>query len=105
MPEPEPGTLTANQRFDALWEEVGAKRITIGDEEDGVEIRVDADLSIFGILDKLKEATNSEHEKGEISKDEQKAVTEALEQTVSKLSGGIYDKLNEHFEKLTGKRR
>jgi hypothetical protein len=104
MPEAAPGTLTANQRFDALWEEVGAKRVIIGDEEDGVRIRFDPDLSIFGILDKLKEAANSEHEKGEISKDEQKAVTDALEQTVKKLSGGIYDKLNAHFKTLTGKK-
>ncbi|MDS9469801.1 hypothetical protein RGQ15_19770 [Paracoccus sp. MBLB3053] len=104
MSEQAPGTRTANQRFDALWEEIGAKRLIIGDEDEGVEIRVDADLSIFGILDRLKEAANREHEKGEISKDEQKIVTEALEQTASKLSGGIYDKLNDHFAKLLGKR-
>lgn len=104
MPEAAPGTLTANQRFDALWDEVGAKRVVIGDAEDGVVIRVDADLSIFGILDKLKAAANSGHEKGEISKDEQKAVTEAVESTASRLSGDLYDKLSAQFAKLAGKR-
>lgn len=104
MPGTEPGTQTANERFDALWEEVGAERIVIGGEEKVVEIRVDADLSIFGILEKLKEEANSGHEKGEISKDEQKLITEALEGTVSKLSGGVHDKLREQFEKRTGRR-
>jgi hypothetical protein len=104
MPETESGAQTANARFDALWEEVGAKRVIIGDEDKGVEIRVDADLSIFGILDKLKEAANSGHRTGEISADEQKKLTDVLEQTAHSLSGGVYDKLREQFEKLTGRR-
>ncbi|WP_210526896.1 hypothetical protein [Rubellimicrobium arenae] len=105
MPERPPETLTANQRFDALWEEIGAKRVIIGDEENGIVIRVDADLSIFGILDKLKEAAESEHEKGDLSKDEQKSVIEVLDQTVGKLSNGLYEKLSRHFDTLAGKRQ
>ena len=103
MPEPD-SEPTANQRFDALWEETGAARIVAGDEDQGVEIRVDADLSIFGIFETLKDAADSGHTKGEISTDEQKRVTEAIDQAVHKLSGGVYDKLREQLAKLTGKR-
>jgi hypothetical protein len=104
MPEAQPGTPTPTERFDRLWEEIGAKRITIGDADKGVESTVDADLSIFGILDKLKEAAESGHAKGEISDDEQKAIVKALEETARGLSGGLQDKLRQQLDKLTGKR-
>ncbi len=104
MPEPDPGAQTANERFDALWEKVGADRVVIGDEDNGVEIRVDADLSIFGIIDKLKEAAKRGVETGRISKDEQKIVSEKFEETVSSLSGGIYDKLYDQLGTPVGKR-
>jgi hypothetical protein len=100
MPEPQPGNPTPTERFDQLWEEIGAKRITIGDEEKGVEITVDADLSIFGILDKLKEAARSGHAEGSISDAEQKAIAETLEETARTLSGSVHDKLRAEVERL-----
>lgn len=102
MPELDPARRTANEHFDALWEQVGAKRVIIGDEDKGVEIRVDADLSVFGILEKLKAAADEGHSTGEISDEEQKVVRDTLEDTARKLSGGIHDKLQKQFRKFTG---
>lgn len=103
MPDPTPETETATERFNRLWEEIGAKRITIGGEDSGVEIRVDADLSPFAILDKLKAAAESGHAKGQISDDEEKLVKRTLDDTLRTLSGDIHDKLRDQFAKLTGK--
>lgn len=103
MPEAQPGTLSPTERFDRLWEEIGAKRVTIGDEEKGVEITIDADLSIFGILDKLKEAAESGHAQGEISEADQKAIAKALENAGKTLSGSIQDKLHRQLDKLKRK--
>jgi hypothetical protein len=100
MPEPQPGSPTPTERFDQLWEEIGAKRITIGDAEKGVEITVDADLSLFGILDKLKEAARSGHAEGSISDAEEKAIAATLEDTARTLSGSIQDKLRAEIERL-----
>jgi hypothetical protein len=99
MPEVE----DANQRFNQLWDEIGAKRITIGDEEKGVEIVVDADLSIFGILEKLKDTARAGHDEGEISDDEQKMIATTLEDCARAFSGGIHDRLRRQVDKLTGK--
>ncbi len=104
MPDAQPGTPTPTERFDQLWEEIGAKRITIGDAADGVEITIDADLSIFGILDKLKEAAESGHAQGEISDADEKAIAKALEDAGKTLSGGIQDKLRQQLDKLSRKR-
>jgi hypothetical protein len=96
MPEAQPETLTANQRFDALWDEVGAKRIVIGEEADGVVIRVDADLSVFGVLDKLKAAARGGHgkraapEAGKSGKDEDGA-------DLKRALRGLYDDLTKEF--------
>ena len=103
MPETSPGSQTPNDRFDALWDEVGAKRIVLGDADEGVEIRVDADLSIFGILEKLKQAAERGHEEGAISTEERQKVSDALEETLQRISGGLHDRLRDQFRKITGK--
>lgn len=95
----------ANQRFNQLWEEIGAKRVTGGDEDDGVEIVVDADLSIFGILEKLKEASRAGQAEGDISEEEQKMIAERLEETARAFSGGVHDRLRRHIDRLTGRGR
>lgn len=93
----------ANQRFDSLWEEIGAKRITIGDEDKGVEIVIDEDLSIFRILDKLKEESEASHKKGELSKDDVHAVKQQADAVKDMLGGGIYEKLGGNFKKFIHK--
>ena len=103
MPESQPGSPSPTVRFDQLWEEIGAKRIIIGDEEKGVEITLDADLSLFGILDKLKAAARSGHEEGSISDAEEKAIAKTLEDTARTLSGSVQDKLRAQVERLTKK--
>ena len=87
----------ANDRFNTLWEEIGAKRIIIGDEDKGVEIVVDADLSIFAILDKLKEKTETSRQKGDLSSEDVKAVNKTADAIKEVLKGG------DRFRKLIHK--
>lgn len=105
MPEPSPGTPTPNERFDALWEEVGAKRVTLGTEEKGVTITVDADLSIFALLDKLKETARKKEEAGEITKEEAKSVIHSSETVLSKLSSEIGGSVHDKLQSLLGKKK
>lgn len=44
------------------------------DEDKGVEIVVDADLSVFAILDKLKAESKESRRKGELSSKDVKAI-------------------------------
>ncbi len=69
----------ANERFNRLWDEIGAKRIVIGDEDKGVEIVVDADLSIFNLIEKMKEAAREDQVKGELNEQDRKSVAEAID--------------------------
>lgn len=103
MPDVQPGTPSPTERFNKLWDDIGAKRITIGDDDKGIEITVDADLSIFGILDKLKEAAESGHASGKISADEKNAIAKSVEDATHTLTGEIQDKLREQFHKLIRK--
>lgn len=48
-------TQDANQQFNELWDAIGKGRLTLGDEEKGVEIALDVDLSPTGILKQLRE--------------------------------------------------
>jgi hypothetical protein len=98
-----PAAEDANERFNRLWNEIGAERIVIGDEDRGVEIVVDADLSLFGILDKLKEAARSGHAQGKISDDEQQKIANTLEECTRAFSGGLLDRLRPQLDKLSGK--
>jgi hypothetical protein len=98
-----PEAQDANERFNQLWDEIGAERVILGDEDKGVEIVVDADLSIFGILEKLKDAARTGHAGGEISEDEKKTIAVTLEDCARAFSGGIHSRLRRQIGKLTGK--
>ncbi|MDX2507550.1 MAG: hypothetical protein QNL62_24170 [Gammaproteobacteria bacterium] len=93
----------ANERFNTLWEEIGAKRITIGDEDKGVEIVVDADLSIFAILDKLKAESVESRRKGDLSSKDVKAINKTTKAIKKVLDGGIYERLDKRLRKLNHK--
>ncbi|MGF1477128.1 MAG: hypothetical protein ACFB6S_16405 [Geminicoccaceae bacterium] len=46
----------ANAEFEALWDEIGKKRLIIGDEDKkAVEIRLDVDLSPVALLKRLND--------------------------------------------------
>ncbi len=93
----------ANDRFNNLWEEIGAKRITIGDQDDGIEIVIDEDISIFTILDKLKEESEEIHRKGEMSNEDFQAVRKGADAIKKALDGGVHNLLGDHFKKLIHK--
>lgn len=93
----------ANERFNSLWKEIGAKRMTIGDEDNAVEIVVDADLSIFAILDKLKEESEASRRKGDLSTEDVNAVNKTADAIKNVLDGGIYDRFGSRFKKYIHK--
>jgi len=90
----------ANARFDQLWEQIGAKRIIIGDADKSVEIVVDADLSIFNILEKLKEAARDPGKAKDLDADECKALANALEECSKVLETRVPRGLRGHLDKL-----
>lgn len=76
----------ANAEFDALWEAVATSRLIIGNEEKGVEIVLDLDLSPTGILKQLREISRSGHAEGLIGDkdhEEMEKTTSELEKAVS----------------------
>lgn len=87
----------ANQRFNQMWDEIGAKQITLGDEENGVQISVDADFSIFAILDKLKEKSKASEQSGKLTKEDVKSVGKTADAIKKVLGGGLWDRLDDHF--------
>lgn len=90
----------ANERFNRLWDEIGAKRIVIGEAEDGVEIVVDADLSIFKLIEKLKEAAREGHVQGELDEMERRSVTEAIDDAKRLLEAKIQEPLRNRIDAL-----
>ncbi|WP_428354862.1 hypothetical protein [Methyloprofundus sp.] len=90
----------ANNRFNTLWEEIGAKRITIGDDEHGLEIVVDADLSVFAIMEKLKEKSEQDHQGGSLSSKDVKAVSNAADSIHDIMEGGMHVGLGSQFKKF-----
>lgn len=93
----------ANIRFNTLWEDIGAKRIIIGDENKSVEIVVDADLSVFAILEKLKEKSEAEHHDGSLSSKDVNAVNKAANSIKDILDGNIHAGLGGRFRNFFGK--
>lgn len=90
----------ANERFNRLWDEIGAKRIVIGEAEEGVEIVVDADLSIFKLIEKLKEAAREGHLNGELDETERRSVTEAIDDAKRLLEDKIQAPLRNRMDAL-----
>jgi hypothetical protein len=94
----------ANERFNRLWDEIGAARVLIGDEGKGVEIVVDADLSIFNLIEKIKEAAREDQEKGTLSEQERKSVAEAMDEALRLLAGKVHEPLQTRIgAMLTGR--
>jgi hypothetical protein len=83
----------ANERFNRLWDEIGAARVVIGDEGKGVEIVVDADLSIFNLIEKVKEAAREDAEKGALNEQERKSLAQAMDEAQRLLEGKVHEPL------------
>ena len=90
----------ANQRFNRLWDEIGAARVVIGAEDKGVEIVVDADLSIFNLIEKLKVAAREGQAQGELDERERKSVTDAVDQAKHLLEKNIDAPLRTRMDAL-----
>jgi hypothetical protein len=94
----------ANERFNRLWDEIGAKRVVIGDEDKGFQVVIDADLSIFKLIDKLKEAAREGHEKGELDEQERASVTDAIDEAKRLLADKIHEPLRNRIDGLLSER-
>lgn len=90
----------ANERFNRLWEEIGAKRILVGDEDQGVEIVVDADLSIFNLIEKVKEAAREDDIKGVLNTQDRKSVADAIDEAQRLLENKIHEPLRARLNAL-----
>jgi hypothetical protein len=90
----------ANERFNRLWDEIGAKRIVIGDEDKGVEIVVDADLSIFNLIEKVKEAAREDQAKGTLTEQDRKSLAEAIDGAKRVLEDKIDQPLRKRIDSL-----
>ena len=90
----------ANERFNRLWDEIGAKRIVIGDEDKGVEIVVDADLSIFNLIEKVKEAAREDQAKGTLTERDRKSLAEAIDGAKRVLEDKIDQPLRKRIDSL-----
>lgn len=96
-------TQDANQQFDELWETIGKGRLTVGDEDKGVEIVLDVDLSPTGILKQLREIARSGHDHGLIGDDDHKDMESSTEELEKLLDRVIPGKLHDKFKPLIGR--
>lgn len=93
----------ANEQFNELWEAVGKGRLTVGDEEKGVEIALDVDLSPTGVLKKLREIARSGHDHGLIGDDDHKDVESSAKELEKLVGRVIPGKLHDKFKPLIGR--
>ena len=87
----------ANERFNNLWEEIGAKRIVVGEEDKGVEVVLDADLSVFAILEKIKEEVERKQREDDLTTTEIKALVETTDAIRKTVMGGFVNRLKQRF--------
>lgn len=92
-----------NARFNALWDEIGAKQITLGAGEDAVQITIDSDLSFANVVNKLKQAAQDDADKGDpdldtLSQHEKFTLKAAADQASALLEEALPKKLLRHFK-------
>lgn len=96
----------ANEQFDKLWEEVGKKRLIIGDEDDKhVEIRLDIDLSPITLLKRMQGLSDKGHKQGLVGSKSYKALHDVIDEWEEAMSDKVPGKLRDHWRKLLDKGR
>lgn len=91
----------ANEQFEQLWEEVGKKRLIIGDEDDKhVEIRLDIDLSPIKLLKRMQGISDEGHAHGLVGSKSKKALHDVIDEWEEAMSDKVPDKLRDHWRKL-----
>lgn len=91
----------ANAQFDQLWEEVGKKRLIIGDEEEThVEIRLDIDLSAISLLKRMQDLSDKGHAKGLLGEKSKAALHDVIDEWEKAMSDKVSDKLRDHWRRL-----
>lgn len=90
----------ANAQFDQLWEEVGKKRLIIGDEDNNVEIRLDIDLSPINLLKRMQGLSDKGHTDGVIGAKSKAALHDVIDEWEQAMSDKVPDKLRERWRKL-----
>jgi len=91
----------ANEQFEQLWEEVGKKRLVLGDEEDKhIEIRVDIDLSPITLLKRMQSLSDHGHAKGLLGKSSLKALHDVIDEWEEAMSDKVPEKIRNHWRKL-----
>ena len=94
----------ANDQFNQLWEEVGKKRLIVGDDEDKhVEIRLDIDLSPISILKRLQGLSDKGHAEGLLGNKSISSLHQVIDEWEEALSDKVPTKLRDHWRKLLAK--
>lgn len=92
--------LNANEQFEQLWEEVGKKRLIIGDEDKNVEIRLDIDLSPLTLLKRMQELSDKGHADGVLGKKSISALHDVIDGWEQAMSEKVPKKLRDRWSKL-----
>jgi len=94
------GERDANARFEALWERTGKERIVLGSEDQGVEIRVDADLSPLALLKRLQTLSEQGHAQGVLGKRAQEALHGVVGEWEQALHGDVPSTIKKRLRSL-----
>lgn len=94
----------ANQQFNDLWEAVATSRLIIGDEDKGVEIVLDIDLSPTGILKQLREISRSGHKEGLIDDNAHQEMEKSTSELEKAVTHAIPDAILNKVWPLLGRR-
>lgn len=96
-----PTAQDANQQFDQLWEEIGKKRLILGDDDGkNIEIRLDIDLSPISLLKRLHGLSEEGESSGALGSKARKALHEAIDDWENALSDMVPGTLRDRWNRL-----
>ena len=90
----------ANEQFNQLWEDVGKKRLTIGDDDKNIEIRVDIDLSPITLLKRMQGLSDKGHSDGVLGEKSKSALHDVIDEWEEAMSDKVPSKLRDHWRKM-----
>ena len=90
----------ANAQFNQMWEDVGKKRLIIGDDDKNVEIRLDIDLSPITLLKRMQGLSDKGHSDGVLGDRAKAALHDVIDEWEQAMSDKVPTKLRDHWRKL-----
>ena len=100
MSDTDTDTENANLRFEALWERTGKERLVLGDEQEGVEIRLDADLSPLALLKRMQALSERGHADGVLGEGAKEALHGVVDEWEKTLTVDVPTALGKRWQSL-----